>query len=450
MKTLRAVLALVAALIAGPASASPAQNPPLRLQDAVSAALERNPSMAGTRANRELALARWRETRAAWMPRVDATEIFMRSDNPVFVFGSLLEQGRFGAQHFDPAFLNDPEALNNFRLALNVRYTVFDQLRRLNAAKEARNAVEQADFGSTEARQRIRVDTVSRFYGLFLAIQKRAVASEAVAAAEASDGSMRARFEQGMLVESDLLAAEVQLASFRQQLIEAEGEEEIARAALATLIQRPLSESLSVEGTIPEGEFAEVSLSSAIGRALAERGELKTAQSATENAELRLKTSRGSFLPRLDTFASWGQSGSTLTGGDPDTAIGVIVGVDLFDAGRPARISASRAGLEAARAAEISTRDRITMEVVTAWHRTRGARERIGVAARSAEQAAAAARIVSDRYTNGLTIITEQLRSQTALVSARLALLAARFDYVAGYAELQRATGGLNDVEDFD
>jgi len=444
------VLGLVAALIAGRASARPAEDPPLRLQDAVSAALERNPTIAGTRASRDLAVARLREARAMWMPRVDATETIIRSDNPVFVFGSLLEQGRFGAQHFDPAFLNDPDALSNFRLALNVRYTVFDQLRRLNAVREARNAVEQAEFGSKEARQRIRVETVSRFYGLFLAIQKRAVASEAVAAAEANAASMRARFEQGLLVESDLLAAEVQLASFRQQLIEAEGEGEIARAALATLIQRPLSEPLSVEGTIPEGEFPEVSVDAAIGRALAERGELKTAQSATENAALQLKTARGSLLPRVDTFASWGQSGSKLTGGDPDTAIGVIVGIDLFDADKPARISASRAGLAAARAAEISTRDRVSMEVVTAWHRARGARERIGVAARSAESATTAARIVSERYNNGLTTITEQLRAQTALVSARLALLAARFDYVVGYAELLRSTGGLNDVEDFD
>ena len=450
MKTLLVVLGLVAALTAGPASARPAEDPPLRLQDAVSAALERNPTIASTRAGRDLAVARLREARAMWMPRVDATETIMRSDNPVFVFGSLLEQGRFGAQHFDPAFLNDPDALDNFRLALNVRYTVFDQLRRLNAVRGAGNAVEQADFGSNEARQRIRVETVSRFYGLFLAIQKVAVASEAVAAAEANAASMRARFEQGLLVESDLLAAEVQLASFRQQLIEGDGEVEIARAALAMLIQRPLSEPLTVEGTIPESEFPEVPLSAAIERALAERGELKTAQSATENAALQLRTARGSFLPRVDTFASWGQSGSKLTSGDPDTAIGVIVGVNLFDGGKHARIGASRAELEAARSAEISTRDRVTMEVVTAWHRARSARERIGVAARSAESATTAARIVSDRYNNGLTTITEQLRAQTALVSGRLALLAARFDYVINYAELMRSTGGLNDVEDFD
>lgn len=446
------LLALLAVgLAAGGASGAPSQDhPPLRLRDAVSAALEGNPAMAGTRARRDLAAAQLRESRSKWLPRVDATETFIRSDNPVFVFGTLLEQGRFGAQNFDLAFLNDPDPLSNFRLALNVRYTVFDQFRRMNHVRESRNAVEQADLGSGEARQRIRVETVARFYGLLLAIEKQAVASDAVASAAANEASMRARFEEGLLVEADLLSAEVQLASFSQQRIEAEGEVEIARAALATMIQRPLSEPLVVEGTIPEGGFPAISVDAAIERALSERGEVKTAQSAANSAALRLKTARSSLLPRVDTFANWGQSGPSITGGESDSTIGVVLGIDLFDGGRPARISMSRAELEMARSAETSTRDRVTMEVVTAWHRASSARERIEVAVRSAESATVAARIVSDRYDNGLTTITEQLRAQTALVSARLALLGARYDYVVGYAELMRSTGGLNDVEVFE
>ncbi|HEV2722386.1 MAG TPA: TolC family protein, partial [Thermoanaerobaculia bacterium] len=66
------------------------------------------------------------------------------------------------------------------------------------------------------------------------------------------------------------------------------------------------------------------------------------------------------------------------------------------------------------------------------------------------EQADAAARIVRDRYEHGLTTITEQLRAENALVRARLGLLAARYDYVVGYAELLRATGDLNDITAFD
>jgi outer membrane protein TolC len=71
----------------------------------------------------------------------------------------------------------------------------------------------------------------------------------------------------------------------------------------------------------------------------------------------------------------------------------------------------------------------------------------VTVAAKSVEQATTAARIVRDRYEHGLTTITEQLRAETALVRARLGLLAARYDAVTNHAELLRAMGGLNDVD---
>jgi outer membrane protein TolC len=94
-------------------------------------------------------------------------------------------------------------------------------------------------------------------------------------------------------------------------------------------------------------------------------------------------------------------------------------------------------------------RDKVVMETVTAWHRANAARQQLEVAATAAQQAEAAARIVQDRYENGLTTITEELRAQTALVGARLALLAARHQYITGYAELLRATGGLHDIDPF-
>lgn len=410
------------------------------LREAVDAALANNAAVAASSARANAAEARLQQARAARLPRIDASQTIVRSDNPVFVFGSLLEQGRFGAQHFDPAFLNDPDPFTNRRLALNVRYTLFDQLRRLNMTRQAQHGVEQAGFGSEEVRQRLRVETITRFYGVMLATQKREVAAEAVRSAEADAAAMRDRVSQGLLVESDLLAAEVQLAGYEQRLLEAEGDLAIARAALATVIGK----ETDVAGAIPETTLPELSLEDALAKGYAARSDLKSAGTAAETAKLQLATIRGSQLPRVDTFASWGASN-----GDPDRAIGLVIGVDLFDPGKRAQIAEARAGIEAARAEIAAAKDRATMEIVAAWHRARVARERIGVAAKSVERAAAAERIVRDRYEHGLTTITEQLRAQTALFTARLELLATRYDYVIGYAELLRATGGLTDVEAF-
>jgi outer membrane protein TolC len=56
---------------------------------------------------------------------------------------------------------------------------------------------------------------------------------------------------------------------------------------------------------------------------------------------------------------------------------------------------------------------------------------------------------VQDRYHEGLTTITEVLRAETALVRARMNVLAARHDYYIGYANVLLTSGRLTDVQAF-
>lgn len=440
-------LAALAALLL--AAAAQAAEGPLTLRDAVTEALAKNSEAAASRARGAAARAGLAEARSMWLPRVDVTESVTRSDDPAFVFASLLEQGRFGAQHFDPAFLNDPDPLRSYRLHLDVRFTIFDQFRRFDANAAAKNGLEQAELGSEEVRQQLRSAVIARYYGVALAEAKRGVAAEAVRAAESQAKTIRDKFEQGLIVESDLLATEVQLAAFRQQEIEAEGDAAIARAALATLLERPAVAEIGVDARLPDAGASEEPLQAAIDAGLAARGEVRAARVSSQNAKLALRTARGSFLPRLDAFANWSATGSTISGRNPDHTVALIANVDLFDGAKLARAAAARAEVDAAAAAENAMRDRVTMEIVTAYHRARAARQRVDVAVKALAQAESAARIVRDRYEHGLTTITEQLRAETALVAARLALFAARYDALVGRAELLRATGGLHDVDAF-
>ena len=445
MKLLRGAVGVVVALLA---LASRADE--LTLRQATGEALHKNPGLRMAAARQNAAAGGLAEARSYWLPRIDVSETAMRSNNPVFVFGSLLEQGRFGPANFDPRFLNNPDPLRNYRLGLNVRFTVFDQLRRFDSMRQASNSVAQAKAGTDETQQATRLDVLAKFYGLLVEEARRDVAVEAVRSAEADASAMREKLRQGLLVESDALSAEVQLASFRQQQIEAEGGVRVARAALNTTIGRDALAETSARGELPKAIREEAPLEELFRRGLAARGELHAAKLGTDNARLRLQMARGSLLPRLDTFASWGASGPSIGDRNSDHAIGAIVSFDVFDGSKFARIAQARAGAEEANAAQSAARDKVSMEIIGAYERVRSARERIHVAEIAAEQAASAARIVRDRYEQGLTTITEQLRAQTALVTARLNLLSARYDYVIGSADLARSTGGLHDVDLFE
>ncbi len=90
----------------------------LTLSSAIDRALKNNPLIRITLSGREIADAQLREARAGWRPLLQFSETFIRGNNPVFVFGSLLEQARFGPQNFQISALNnpDPSAISGRRL----------------------------------------------------------------------------------------------------------------------------------------------------------------------------------------------------------------------------------------------------------------------------------------------------------------------------------------------
>ncbi|HEX6095902.1 MAG TPA: TolC family protein [Thermoanaerobaculia bacterium] len=434
-------------LTAGFAASAVAQS--VSLRDAVDQALARNPAIAAADARQRSAKAREAEARAARFPRLDVTEAATRGNNPVFVFGTLLEQGELAPRHFDPAFLNAPDALTNYRVAATARLAVFDALRTTTAISQARNGAERAAVELEETRQQIRAQVVTAYYGVLVAEERVAVTRDAVRTAEADAKATRDRFDQGLIVESDALSADVQLATLRQRVIAAEGELAIARAALATLLQRPPNESIAVAGTLPTTAIDGIELDEAIARANRRRAPVMLAASGARDAQLQLSAARATALPRVDAFGTFGASGATFGNRNSDHTAGVVVSLELFDRARPARIAAARGEIDAVRAAEAMARDAVTLEVIAAWHRLRAAGAAASVAATAVGQAEAAARIVRDRYGEGLVPITEHLRAQTALVAARSDLLAARYARLTAHADLLRATGDLDDVQPF-
>ena len=421
----------------------------LTLTQAVEVALLTNPSMKVTAAGRQLADAQLQEARTGRWPSLQATETFIRSNNPVFVFGTLLEQGRFGPEDFAIDSLNHPNAVNNFRSALTLRLPVFDQRQTETRAAQARIAQQEADEQTEMAAQQLRFAVIRTFYGLLLAQARWEVSDEAVKTAEADVKRARDIFESGLVVQSDLLAAEVQLSEFRQQQIQAKGDLVTAMAALNTAIGLPVERPQQPLGQLVERSFPTETVEALSQQALQDRPDYKRAVLSARASEVRSRGARGEWLPRVDAFVTAGASGPYVTGGSGDYAAGASVTFNVFDAGRRARIDQSRAAESIASAQREQLANQIRFEVMRAYQQYVSARERMAVVAQVTAQATETLRMVQDRYHAGLTTITELLRAQTALVRARSDVLAARYDQYVGYANVLLAAGRLKDVGAF-
>lgn len=421
----------------------------LTLPMAVEIALRTNPLTRATASGREMADARLEEARAGRFPVIQLSESVMNGNNPVFVFGSLLEQARFKQQNFDLRSLNNPEPLNNFRFSLTIKAPLFDQRQTAMRVNQAQFGRRQAEAETDRMAQQIRFETLRAFYGALLARANKEVADEAVKLAEADVKRSRDRVEAGAAVASDLLSAEVQLADFRQRQIEAEGEIVTAQAALNTALGLPINTPQKIAGQLVEKAFHLADQDESIRQALDHRPDYQRAALSLRSSAEQVKGARGEYLPRVDVFANASASRNNWVGGSGDYIVGASVTFNLFDAGRNARINQARAAENLAASQLEHLANQIRLEVVRAYQQFVSARERVKVAERVIAHATEALRIVQDRYNEGLTTITETLRAETALARAQSNLLSARYDYYVGYAALLLASGRLTDVEPF-
>ena len=427
-----------------------AQTGTLTLSQAVEIALQKNPQTKVTAAGRTLAEAQLQEARSGRKPLLQASEAFTNSNNPVFVFGSLLEQGRFGPNNFAIGSLNNPDPLSNFRTAVTVRFPLFDQRQTETRVTQAKIGRQQADQKTDLVEQQLRFEVVRAYYSVLLGQARISVAEDATKTAEADMKRARDLFETGLTVHSDLLAAEVQLAEFRQQRIQAHAELVTSMAALNTALGLSFETSQVLSGELVERSFIVDPVDQLTSQALQTRPDYQQAISSIEASRAQVRGARGEWQPRIDAFATAGASTHYLvTSGSTDYAVGAGVTFNLFDAGRKARIDQARANESIARAETEQLANQIRFEVVRAYQQYLSARERLAVVAQISAQASETLRIVQDRYHSGLTTITELLRAQTALVRARTDVLNARYDQYVGYANVLLATGNLKDVRAF-
>ena len=422
---------------------------PLTLSRAVEMALAKNPLTRAAAGGRQLADAQLAAARAIRWPILQASESVTTSNNPVFVFGSLLEQGRFGVNNFQIDSLNNPDALTNFRGGLSVRLPVFDQRQSRARIDTAKLGQEQAAQQTELVAQQIRFDVLKSYYGVLLAQSRVVVADEAIQTGTADLKRIKDKFETGFVVRSDLLAAEVQVSEFRQQKIQATGELAIAQAALNTALGLPINSPHTINDKLSERLFSIETPDELNRRALQNRPEYARAMLAVRMNARQIRGARDEALPRVDAFSSVGISGRNPVTGSSDYAIGASVTVNVFDPGRKARINQARAAEAIANAEKEQLANQISFDVVRAYQQFVSARERLQVVAQTTAQASEVLRIVRDRYHEGLTTITEVLRAELALVRARTDVVTARHDHYVAYANVLLATGRLKDVRPF-
>ena len=449
--TFNAAATVIALFLLAATSLPQSLDPPkLDLEGAVEKALENNPLTKISATGIKIADAKIAEAKTGKKPFVQFSQSIVRSNNPVFVFGSLLEQGRFGSSNFAVDSLNHPSGLFNFRSLVSAQKPIFDQRQTSSRVAQAENAKTIADFQAEEVRQALRFDVIRNYYGVVLGQEMVKVNAQAVESAEANAKKAKDLAEVGMTTNADYLAAEVETANANQQKLEAENNLHVTVAALNIALGDKPDIEREYRGNLREIFFPVEEQDELIRIAFENRPDKKRADVAVQNSREQTKSIENQKLPSLNAFGNFGYSSPYVANGSTDYTVGVSLTYTLFDAGRKARIEQAATGESLAELQAEQLANQIRLEVIRASQNYITARAKIKVSIKSIAQAEAALRMIRDRYEFGVTTFNEVLRAETALVQAKHNLLNARYDYYISYASIMLATGRLTDVRAFE
>jgi outer membrane protein len=418
----------------------------LSLRDAVRLALKENKAVAATGAAALATKERVSQARSGYLPKVNYSESFNRSNNPVFVFSSLLTQHQFGAENFNIPLLNRPDALNNFQSLVTVDQVLYD-------AGQTRNALKSAELAtkvSSEEQRRTQMDVISgaarAYYGAVLAAESLKTADQAVRSAEADLRRAESVRAAGMSTDVDVLSIRVHLAAVNEQRINRAADLDVAKAALNDALGLPLDTPHTLSTPLAPLDLPDVEVNQLEKEAGQGRPEARESQLATNLARVQADSLRSAYLPQV-TFRGAFEADRQrfVTRGGANWMAGISLRWNLFNGNADkSRINEAGYMLERAQADQERTGSAVRLQVRRAYADFRAAQQRIEVARASVAEAEESLRITQNRYEAGMSNVTDLLRNETAVLESRTRYLAAIHDQRVAATMLELSAGRLS------
>ena len=322
---------------------------------------------------------------------------------------------------------------------------LYDSRRTRLQVQEALKERTAADWETEQARQDLILRVVVAYDDVLLADQNVRAAEEALRSAEANSEQVRNLHQAGQVVDSDLLSAQVFLSQIRTRDIQAKNRLALAQLSFSRELGLGLDDLRQPAGTLAERPLVEKTAPEWEQSALGHRPALRMAQLHAQASADQQSRAKAEFGPKLGLFADLERDAATL-GGPSGTNwnAGARLELNLLAGGADRyRLVEAQAGKRQADRQLDWVESGVRLEVRQALLDLEAARARAQAARDAVEQARESLRIVQNRYTAGLTTVTELLRAQTAQLDIQTDYLAALHDWHVATARLEHAAGLL-------
>ena len=403
---------------------------PWTLERALEHALAHNPDTRIAQQRIAMAQAGLEQADAAYWPRVQFQSSYTRTDNPMLVFGSILNQRAYPSAGLNFNDVPDVDDLNARGLITVPLYAGGKN----KAGREAAKANTEAAKQDAEAvRNALGFEVVRAFHTVLKTREFTRAAEAAVIAYQTNAAIARRRLEGGTLLKTDVLDLEVRLAQAGEDLVRARNATALANRALRNLLGIE-DENFEIADSAPSATVPG-------GGDFSLRAELSAARQRERAAEEQARGAKGGYLPKVSAFGSldYDYGWKYENGGGSYTAGGLLQW-DLWDGNLTrAKVREARANLESAREEQRKLRLAIDLEVQRARLDLNTANERLSVTQHVVSQASESVELTRSRFEQGMALATQLIDSETALVGARVRRAEAEADQRIAVAALRKA-----------
>ena len=408
---------------------------PLSLEEALRLANAQASSFQQATLNERIAAEDVRQAQAAFLPKVSAPLSYVYTSPALGLNPNEPRMQSFIANN----------AISEYEAFVNVAGD-FDVAGKLRATLAKNRALLAAAHAGTDVARRALVQAViEAYYSLALAIAERAGAEQNLAAAEEFERITSLLVSGGEVAPVDLIRAQLQTIERRDELERDRANEIVSAGALRVLVgydfTRPISTTDLLLAVPVDAEFEQFHAND-----ISRRPEFTQLEAQIRAAKHEIRIARADRLPSLTYSMNGGFDTDSLRPPRLKEHSGVSAAINLnipiFDWG-------------ATRSKERQARLRVQIAENERTVAVRGFTQQFYAAQAQANTAAARVRLAGQaltlaqsnlntsiaRYRAGEAQIIEVTDAQTTLVTRRLALYQAIFDYQTALGRLRQATG---------
>ncbi len=406
----------------------------LTLNTAVEIALRRNRTLLAARQELEVARGKLRESYSAASPNISAHAGYTRLDD--------VSRIEMGPSSISIGFED------NYSADITLRQPIFHggaipaalrigQLWMLFYEETVRTITDNVIF-----------ETASAYYDAILATEMIAVHEQAAAFAEALLADTRRKKDAGIASEYEVLRAEVEVSNSRAELLRAKNAASIATIRLAktlgirdyTLLM-PTDDLTSLQESVPDPEKA-------IRSALANRPELRRAETELMLQQQAVLAARSSRSPALDAFFTrkWSNPdphNSTRDAWGNAWTAGLAVALPLFDTALDGKIAQEEARLNQVRIRLSEQEEIVALDVRQALANLENSAELVASQKLNLKRAEEGLRLALAGFANNTKTSVEVMDAHTALTRTRALYFQSLHANMTAVLNLKRALGVL-------